>query len=102
MSTPLMTRFDAKVWRRSWKVKFSTPEVSDGFYHYASGASAAHRVHNGLLILHGDGSLDPCVPMGGESVAAAPHLTVEAPTITPPFLVVDAYPVSPAPPPPTF
>jgi hypothetical protein len=70
--------------------------TTDGFFHYAPASQMAEVLTNGQRNLHFDGTLGPCMP-AASSEPAAPHLTVQAPAFTPPFLVVDAYPISPAP-----
>jgi hypothetical protein len=73
---------------------FST---TDGFFHYASSASASEVTINGSRVLNSDGTFGPCSEIGGGMSFVSPFLKAQAPTLTPPFLVVEAFPVSPAP-----
>jgi hypothetical protein len=71
--------------------------TTDGFFYYASSASASEVTINGSRVLNSDGTFGPCSPIGGGMSFVSPFLKVQAPTLTPPFLVVDVFPVSPAP-----
>jgi hypothetical protein len=71
--------------------------TTDGFFYYASSASASEVPIYGSRVLHSDGTFGPCSEIGGTMSFVSPLLKAQAPTLTPPFLVVDAFPVSPAP-----
>jgi hypothetical protein len=71
--------------------------TTDGFFHYASSASESAVPIFGARVINADGTFGPCSPIPGTVSHVSPLLKVQAPTFTPPFLVVDAFPVSPAP-----
>lgn len=69
--------------------------TTDGFFHY-QGSPVLPNI-NGTRVMHGDGSFGPCSPAGGGGPNnPAPILSTQA-NFAPPFLVVDAFSVSPAP-----
>ena len=70
--------------------------TSDGVLHYSSEADVQMIARQSGRNIHADGTLTPCF-VDPQSIFAAPHLTVAAPTFTLPFLVVEAFPVSPSP-----
>lgn len=74
--------------------------TTDGFFHYP--ASEGFVIINGTRVMHGDGSFGPCSAVGPTSSSVGLLLSTQAPALTPPFLVVDAYPVSPPPSTATF
>ena len=76
--------------------------TTDGFFHYTTTDYQTDVITLAQRTLHGDGTLSPCDPTGGQSDNAAPYLSSPAPAFTPPFLVVEAFPVSPAPAQATF
>lgn len=84
----------SRLLQRAW---FTT----DGFFQYPSVASASQMDLAGLRLLHADGSYGPC-NVNPSSGLFSPLLSVSAPTLTPPFRVVDTLPVSPAPPTASF
>jgi S-layer homology domain len=71
--------------------------TTDGFFHYRGSTELADI--NGTRVMHGDGSFGGCsvASGGGASPFMSPILSTQAPTLTPPFVVVDAFPVSPVP-----
>jgi len=75
--------------------------TNDGIYHYVDPTDSGPSFMLGVQDLHGDDTLGPCGPVG-QTVSVGPHLIVQAPTLTPPFLVVDVFAVSPAPATATF
>ena len=75
--------------------------TSDGFFHYPAMAPVSFVAGEGSRTINADGSFGPCQPTSW-SFLVGPHLSAVAPTLIPPFSVVDAFPVSPAPAQATF
>jgi hypothetical protein len=70
--------------------------TTDGFFYYPDMPSATEVFIASTSTLHGDGSLGPCDDLA-DIFLGAPLLNATPPTFTPPFRVVEAFPVSPAP-----
>ena len=75
--------------------------TSDGMVHYANAAALTNVTTHSANVVNSDGSTGACTPLV-VTVLAAPVLTVSVSAFTPPFLVVDTLPVSPAPATATF
>ena len=70
--------------------------TTDGMVRYVNAAAEASTLFLSARIVNTDGSMNPCTPMN-ISFPAAPALTGSVSEFTPPFSVVDALPVTPAP-----
>ena len=75
--------------------------TSDGVFHYASTATPQIIVIQSMRSVGDDGVPGPCGATAGGDLAV-PVATASAPVVTPPFHVVDALSVSPAPATATF
>jgi len=70
--------------------------TTDGSIHYLGSAQGPVSI-NGTRVMHANGTFGPCSTAGGGGPdTPAPILSTPA-NLLPPFLVVDAFPVSPAP-----
>ncbi len=75
--------------------------TTDNVIHYVNTASATIAGMSSYITVNPDGSLGACLPTI-TSLIAAPALSGSIPAFTPPFSLVDALPVSPAPATATF
>jgi hypothetical protein len=75
--------------------------TTDGILRYCLAAAVQDVVAQSSMLIHKDGSTDPCVN-GVNGLIASPVITIPAPTFTPPLHAVESLQVSPAPPVATF
>jgi hypothetical protein len=83
---------------------FDAVYTTDGVFRYVSVGTASSLLYASAQNIHADGSLSSCIELDPPQgpINLAPMLTTPAPTVVPPFRVVDFLPVSPAPATATF